>query len=377
MNILFVSSYYTPYISGLTIYAQRLAEGLVKKNNRIEVITNRHQKDLSFQEKINGVLVRRVNPLFRLSRGFVSPWLFFLFLKEIGRNQIVVLHLPMPEAFVFAPLAKIFSRKVFLIYHADLNLPTWSIFSKLIENLVFVNHSVAGLCANKIVAYSQDYANFSPFLRRFKNKVITNFPPVLMRKPDFETAHKWKEELGLSGNIIIGFAGRFAEEKGGDILIESLPFVLKSFPKAKIVFAGEINLAYEDFYRRKKDLIEKFKNHLVFLGLVPPEKMPEFFALCDVFVLPSRAECFGMVQVEAMLCGCPVVAFNIPGGRVPLSVTGMGKLVEPFNRERLAEAVIEVVKNKKQYLKSVNKVKNIFSFKRTIINYEKIFLSKN
>lgn len=373
MKILFVSSYYLPYVSGLTIHAQRLAEGLAKKNHDVKIVTNIHAGKLISSEILNGVLVKRAKPLFRLSRGFVSPALFALFFKELRDAGIVVLHLPLPEAFIFSTIAKIFNRKVFLIYHANLNLPSWTFSSRVIEALVLLNHCFAGVFANKIVAYSDDYANFAKFLRIFREKIVIIFPPVIMRVPNRRAAEQQKDSLGLKGAKIIGFAGRFAEEKGGDILIEAIPEIAKKIPNVKIVFAGEENLAYEDFYKRKKDLIEKHKGRILFLGLIPPEKMPEFYATCDVLALPSRNECFGLVQVEAMLCGTPVVAFDIPGGRVPIRATGMGEIVKKHNASDFAEKIIQVVNNRENYIKRRGKIENIFNFQKTINEYEKIF----
>lgn len=377
MKILFVSSYYLPYVSGLTIHAMRLAEGLARKKHQVTVLTNAHLPDLLKSENLSNILIKRARPLFRFSRGFVSPNLIFIFLKLLPENDVVVLHLPMPEAFIFAPLSKIFRKKVILIYHADLNLPSWSIFGRLIENIVWLNHCIAGIFSNNIVAYSSDYANFSRFLRVFKNKTVRIFPPVTMRVPDEKIAKQQKDGLGLSGAKIIGFAGRFAEEKGGDILIESIPYLVEKIKDVKIVFAGEDNLVYEDFYKRKKDLIDRYKDRILFLGLVAPKNMPEFFAMCDVLALPSRAECFGLVQAEAMLCGTPVVAFDIPGGRVPVLETGMGELAKKYDLKDFAGKIIKIIKHRKQYRKDREEIGKIFSYEDTIKKYEQLFFGRS
>lgn len=373
MKILFVSSYYLPYVSGLTVHAQRLAEGLVQKGHSVSLVTNIHAKDVASSEINKGVTIKRARPWFRLSRGFVSPGLFPLFLKELKEVEVVVFHLPLPEAFPFSLMAKLSGKRIYLIYHANLNLPSWSFSGRIIENLVFFNHCLAGILANKIIAYSQDYANYAKFLKTFTKKVTTIFPPVFMRTPNKKLAKQWKEKLKLTDCKIVGFAGRFAEEKGGDILIEAIPEIIKKIPNVKIVFAGEENLAYEDFYRRKRNLIKKHEDRILFIGLIPPEKMSEFYAMCDVLALPSRNECFGLVQVEAMLCGVPVVAFNIPGGRVPVLKTGMGFLVKNMTPKSFSEGLIKAVIKRKSFVKKKSEVNKIFNLGQTIKKYEKIF----
>jgi len=376
MNILFVSSYFLPYVSGLTIHAQRLAEGMAKKGHKTEILTNKHKGDLPSQEKVGRILVKRATPCFRLSRGFFSPHLFFLFTREVLKKDVVVLHLPMPESFIFAPLAKILRKKVFLIYHANLNLPSWSIFSKAIEALVYINHWIAGLFADNIIAYSKDYANHARFLVNFKQKVVIISPPVFMRNPRREESAQWRKRLDLERTKIIGFAGRFAEEKGGDILLQALGYLAKKEPKVRVVFAGERNLSYENFYQKKRDLIDKYKNRILFIEVVAPEKMPEFYSMIDVLALPSRFECFGLVQVEAMLCGTPVVAFNIPGGRVPLQMSGMGKLANKADIEDFANCLIQVINKKDKFLKKKSEIQKIFNLEKSISKYEAVFYGK-
>lgn len=374
MKILFVSSYYLPYVSGLTIHAQRLAEGLVKRKHYCTIITNNHTGKLKSEETVNGVKILRSNPLFRLSRGFISYAIIRLFINHCRLHNRIVLHLPMPEAFLFAFIAGIFRKPVYLIYHANLNLPSWSIFGRVVEVGVFINHMMAGLLASKIIAYSQDYADYANFLKLFRAKVKVITPPVTISQPDLKATNNWKKELGLEGSTIVGFAGRFAEEKGGDILIECLPFLKKNINNVKLVFAGEANLTYEDFYRRKKTLIDSYRNDIVFIGLVPPMKMNNFYAMCDVLALPSRAECFGLVQAEAMLCGTPVVAFDIPGGRVPITLTGMGLLAEPYRAVNFAEKLSEVIQNRNKYHVELAQIRKIFNIEKTLDEYEKTIM---
>jgi glycosyltransferase involved in cell wall biosynthesis len=374
MRILCVSSVFLPYVSGLTIFGQRLAEGLTERGHRITVLTNRHDRTLPKKER-GSFLVKRAVPLCRLSRGFVSPHLALLFCREFLKNQAVILHLPLPEAFFFAPLAKLFGRKVFLIYHANLNLPSWSVFSWLIEKIVWLNHYLAALWADKIIASSEDYIDFASFLRRFRGKTVAILPPVLVATPDRQAAEEQRREKNLSKSKVIGFAGRFTEEKGGDLLLRAIPLIAAAIPEVKVVFAGNMNVAYEDFSRREKKLIQQFADRLVFWGIVSPPKMAEFYALCDILVLPSRAESFGLVQVEAMFCGCPVVAFDIPGGRVPILMTKMGKLAAEVNPESLAEAVITVLRERKKYVRSRTAILKQFDFQETIKAYEKVFTS--
>ena len=82
----------------------------------------------------------------------------------------------------------------------------------------------------------------------------------------------------------------------------------------------------EDFYGKIQHLVEQHKDRVLFLGELHGGQLSNFYSMCDVLTLPSvnSTESFGMVQVEAMLCGTPVVASDIPGVREATRVTGMG-----------------------------------------------------
>jgi glycosyltransferase involved in cell wall biosynthesis len=121
--------------------------------------------------------------------------------------------------------------------------------------------------------------------------------------------------------------------------------------------------------------MERYKEYLSFLGVLSPQEMADFFSVCDVLVLPSvnSTESFGQVQVEAMLCGTPVVASNLPGVRVPTRVTGMGETVPIRNEVALAEAIVRVIRNRDRYIRPRNEVEQAFSLETTRTLYEQLF----
>jgi glycosyltransferase involved in cell wall biosynthesis len=272
-------------------------------------------------------------------------------------------------------LGRLAGRKPVLTYHCDLLLPP-GLFNRFVDQVVFLSNYLAGVLATAVVAYTEDYANNSRFLSKFKKKTHVIPPPVVMPIPCESACNQLCEEHGLHGKKVIGFAARFAAEKGVDYLLGAIPYILTEIPNIKILFAGEYqNVIGESVFEKLQPVMEKYKEYLAFLGVLSPQKMADFFSACDVLALPSinSTESFGLVQVEAMLCGTPVVASNLPGVRVPTRVTGMGETVPICNEVALAEAIVRVIRNRDQYVHPREEVEQAFSLETTRKLYEELF----
>jgi glycosyltransferase involved in cell wall biosynthesis len=103
----------------------------------------------------------------------------------------------------------------------------------------------------------------------------------------------------------------------------------------------------EDDWKQVLARVGQHRDRVQYHGVKRGHELAHFYAGLDVLVLPStdRLESFGLVQVEAMLRGVPVVASDLPGMRTPVAVTGMGKLFAPGDAAALASAVADVLQN--------------------------------
>ena len=200
------------------------------------------------------------------------------------------------------------------------------------------------------------------------------FPPIQVPDPDPTRVAELRERWQRDSGPIIGYAGRFVREKRPDLLIRALEVINRSLPNACVVFAGEYDIRYEDTWERSQPLIQRYKDQLIFLGkLESMQAMANFYAVCDVLVLPSDTECFALVQVEAMLCGTPVIMTDTPGGRVPVSETGMGKIVPRGDWEAIGAAVVDIVQNPARYIKPREHIEHCFNLDETVDRYERHF----
>lgn len=373
MKILLGITYYYPNISGVSIYAKRLAEGLVSRGNQITVLTSRHDKKLPEEEIVNGVKIIRCPVSLKIGKGVFMFSLPYQVYKSAKNADVIDCHLPQFESFVFAVVGKLLGKKVILTHHTDLS--GWKgVFNRVAESTVWCGQIISGIFADKIVPYTKDYADHSWFLQLFKEKLEYILPPITVNPTNKITQSKIKKSIGKAKHVI-GFAGRIAKQKGIPYLLNSIPFLEKKLGSFKIVFAGPYReVIGETYFEEIAGLVKKYQKNLCFLGSLKQEEMSDFYRLCGVLVLPSddRLESFGLVQVEAMLNGCPVVATDLPGVRVPIKLTGMGEVVPVGNSEKLAEGIIKVLKDRK-YVRSKQQIEDIFDFQKTILDYERLF----
>ncbi len=375
LKILICLLYYFPHRTGLTIHVQRVAEELVKRGHEVTVLTARYRNDLPRDDVSmhEGVRIVRLWAPLRMSRGMVMPaypWAAYKLMKE---HDVVNIHTPMLETALIAGLSKLTGCKLVITHHGDLILPD-GLTNRFIRNTMFQMYKTAARQASQIIAYSQDYADHSYYLQPFMSKVTPNYPPVHMPLPNPQRVEELRAEWAKDGGPIIGFAGRFVEEKRPDLLIRALEIINQRYPNARVVFAGEYEIKYEDTWERHQDLVEKYRHQLIFLGLMQDQQdMADFYAACDVLALTSDSECFALVQVEAMLCGTPVVMTDTPGGRVPVQVTDMGKIAKKGDWRSIGDALVAVLDNPDAFRKPFATIEQIFSFKETVDQYEQFF----
>jgi glycosyltransferase involved in cell wall biosynthesis len=279
----------------------------------------------------------------------------------------------MLETALLSVIGKLTGRKIIPTHHGDLILPPGAV-NRVITTVMFEFYRYMALRAPAVIAYTQDYADNSYYLKPVQDKVRVIYPPIEMPEPNPERAAQLRAEWAPDGGPLIGYAGRFVQEKRPDLLIQSLDVILKKYPNARIVFAGQYDIPYENTWALYKPIVDKYKDHLIFLGLKDDMQfMADFFAATDLLALTSDSECFALVQVEAMLCGTPVVMSDTPGGRVPVRETGMGLIVPRGDSEAIGQAIVEVLDDPERFKRPREEIEAIFSFQETVDKYEATF----
>jgi glycosyltransferase involved in cell wall biosynthesis/SAM-dependent methyltransferase len=370
MKILVVLTFYHPHWTGLTAYAKRLAEGLVARGHTVTVLTSQHNAELPREEMIGGVRVIRLPFVARVSRTVIMPSFPLVAARLIAEHDIVHVHTPMPETLLITGLARALGRASLVTHQGDVVMPA-GMFNAAIQRAMDSTMTAGMQLASGVVVHSADYGRHSRFLAPIAGKLLSIYPPADIPPPQPDEIRAWRGELGLEGKRLIGFAGRFVEEKGFDFLLQSIPLVRKHIPEAHFVYAGETNVVYEPFFERWRHLFEQQREAISTLGLIlDKQRMANFYAMCDLFALPSRSDCFPSVQIEALLSGTPLITTDIPGAREVVQVTGMGRLVRPRDPQALAEGIVEALRDTEAPRPAREEVQRIFDPQRSIQEYE-------
>lgn len=377
MRILIGLTYYRPHYSGLTIYTERLAHGLARLGHEVTVLTSRFNASLPAVEERDGVRIIRPAVAMRLSKGVIMPGMPVWAMKILGNVDVVNLHLPQMDAAYISWMARIAGRPVVTTYHCDLSLPKGVIHWIANQGAHLASHLTAR-ASNLIVTNTQDYAENSVFLTRYLDKTAFIPTPIELPVIDEQAIQNFRSRYQVEpGQRIIGMNARLATEKGVEYLIEAMPAILAKYPTARVLHVGQYqNLLGEERYAAKlAPMIERLGKHWSFLGVLSPEEHAAFFHAVEVLALPSinSTESFGMVQIEAMICGTPVVASDLPGVRCAVKETGMGRIVPPRDPGSIADAIIDILSRPGRYTGDTAAVRLRYAPETVSRQYEALF----
>ena len=366
-KILFIVNYYTPYISGLTEVVRVLAEYYVKEGHDVTVLCGNHdQKKLLSEEIINNVKVVRAKTLFKLSKGMVSLDFIYKAIKISKDYDVVNIHAPMLELGIINSFIK--KRQVISTYHCDIDLEK-GFLNNLIKKIMNFSNSVGLKNSFKVLVTTLDYGKHSKIASKYLDKLVEVRTPIKEYFP--VKVHKNKDKK------IIGFCGRIVMEKGIDVLIKAYKIIKETREDIKLLIGGDYtNVAGGSIYPKLQQYIDTNDlKDIEFLGKISEENMGEFYSSLDIFVLPSinPLEAFGMVQIEAMLCGVPVVSSDLYGVRTIVQNTGMGLVHENGNEKDLAKCILEILNNPQKYIKKREDILNMYNTKKCALEYEKCY----
>lgn len=344
MRIAQIVCTYPPYYGGMGNVVFQTAEQLKKRGHEVVVFTPDYRNVFPEDNEPEQTRedARRLTPSFSYGNAARIPSLK----NELDGFDVVHLHYPFFGTTNIVRKWKIKNPQILLVitYHMDARSDGWkgllfSLYAKYFMNKVLD-------VADKIVVSSEDYAAVSDAKQHFlshKNKWIelpfgvdTNrfFP----REKPLPLFSRHNLDISIFTVVFVGGMDKAHYFKGIDYLLKALYILKKEGVEVQGVFVGggELQAEYE-----MKAFGMGLKKNVRFVGKVSDEELPYYYAMGDVFCLPSIncGEAFGMVLLESIACGIPIIASDLPGVRTIAKKGGI--VTSPKDSLALAKSIRE------------------------------------
>ena len=337
MRVCMVSDNFYPYVGGIAEHVHFLASELRKRGHVVKVLTaNVGGRMMECMEttpeevhvkRIGHGLVVRTNKSFARVTVAWRPVAKIRRYFEEERFDIIHVHGSLAPTL---PMAAIQASRVLNVvtFHAGHEQSLgYALFRTVL--MPYFN-AVQGLIAVSETARLSCYKYFPGPYHIIPNGIdLTFFRPDADRVPGLD-----------DGRPRILFVGRFEPRKGLKHLLSAMPEIVRSVPDVELVVVGTGLLGYS----YKSYLSPDVQQHVRWAGLVQNEERPKYYASCDVYCSPATGqESFGIVLLEAMATGKPVVASDIDGYRTVMTDGREGLMVPPCDPPALARAIVTIL----------------------------------
>lgn len=332
MKIAHIVCTFPPYKGGMGNSTKSFAKILAEKGHDVTVFTPDYE---GVKDENGGFKIVRLKPLFKYGNAAILPQVFW----QLEGFDVVHLHYPFYGAAGLVLLKKIFDKKMKLVihYHMDTVAPGLKGLIFKLNNRFVLPQMIKR--ADAVTCASLDYIENSDakdLFKKYKDKFFeTNFGVDLDK---FKTSGKSAKK-----NILfVGGLDTAHYFKGVDILLEAFKIILSEFPDWTLSIVGDGDRR-EHYMKMAEDL--EIGDKVSFDEKIGRERLVGFFQDCAFLVLPSinKSEAYGLVLLEALATGKPVIASNLPGVRSVFEKGKQGLLAEPGNVGDLAERMRELV----------------------------------
>ncbi|MCM1529250.1 MAG: glycosyltransferase [Alistipes sp.] len=329
LKVLEVNKAYLPHVGGIESLVKQYSEELGQFGVQVRTLVCRDGRGKTFREKINGVKLTRAGNLGTYFSCPLSLSFIRLFRKMAKNADIVHINVPFPLADA-ALLLSGFKGKVAVSWHSDI------VKQKKLMLLYkpFLKYMLDR--ADVILAATEGHIDGSAFLPEYREKC--RILPYGIHPEEYLSVSRkpiLTEKLTDKSSVKVFFTGRLVYYKGVDVLLKA--FVQTRNCELFIAGTGELETQLKAF-AESAGLAERVH----FLGFLPDIELRQAYADCDIFVLPSvvQSEAFGIVQLEAMVYGKPVINTLLPSGVPWVSIDGeTGLTVPPSDEKSLAGAI--------------------------------------
>ncbi len=345
MNILVINYEYPPIGGGGGFVTRDIIEEIAAKGHNVTVVTS-HYKELAKQEMLNGVNIIRVPVIFRNKLEVANMPSMFCYLPSSIFNglfkfnpntfDIINTHFAVPSGPAGYVLSRVFKLpNVLSIHGGDIFDPSKS--SSPHNTPIFSNIVTAMLkSADRVVAQSTDTKRNAYTYYKINRPI--EVIPLGIKKPVFQT--KRRSDFGLRDDeIVFCTIGRLVKRKNIDDICSVLSHLKNDYSFKFLIIGDGPERGHLEELKVKLNL----DDHVRFLGNATDEEKFQILALSDFYLSTALHEGFGLVFLEAMECGLPIVCYD-RGGQNDFLISGKtGYLVELGNKDKFRSRIVELI----------------------------------
>ncbi len=346
LKVLQLGKQYYPHIGGIEVTMQQFAEGI--QDSMVSHVLASQDKGPARHTIINGVPVYYAKSWGILASLPISWDLIRYLRKHHSEYDIIHLHMPFPLGDL-ACLLSGFKGKLVLYWHSDVVRQKKALlFYKPLMNWTLRR-------ADAIAIATQGNIDGSPYVKPFEKKCV-RIPFGLRAAWEEKSDRYWAEKETLPAvshkenpSLHLLFIGRLVYYKGCDVLIAAMEAIKTEFPlELASISLHLVGTGAMESELKKRVARAALNHHIRFLGEVSDSVLEQEIRRCDVLVFPSVAnsEAFGLVQLEAMAFGKPVINTSLPTGVPWVSLhKKTGLTIPPNNKKALQKAILWMLKN--------------------------------
>lgn len=304
-------------LNGVSLYLQKQAWDAHLKGNPLSMVASVPPHKISTGFPPN---VINLDPIYDFALPYYEAFLTMHIPSPLKALKIIydfepeeiIISTPGPIGLLGLGIAKLFGLPITAIYHTDFENQAQEMTGNESETALVNNYTTWFYnLADTIKVPTQEYLDLLPQRGYVRSKLS-----ILNRRIDLQLFHPEEQakKIWSTHNIpedahILLCTGRLSKEKRLDFIIQFFPEILRTHPNSHLVIIGEgpEQAALQQLAATNK--------HIHFLGRIPYEKLPQYYAAADLFIFASSGDTFGMVVLEAQACGLPAIVPELGGGK--------------------------------------------------------------
>ncbi|SFK65424.1 Glycosyltransferase involved in cell wall bisynthesis [Halogranum rubrum] len=352
MKIIQTPGRFYPHTGGVETYVHDLSKRLSELGHTSKVVCPNHPSEEHIDDFPGGITTRRLTSVGQIAYTELTPMLPVALLQEVKNADILHTHLPTPwSADISTLVGELTNTPTVITYHNDIIGDGIADYISQAYNSTVLRATLRS--ADQIIITQENYIESSKQLSQYKDKitVVGNGVDIERFQPQ-SLSQESQRSHGINPDtptiFFLSVLNRSHDYKGLDVLLQAIKLLNEHDGRSVQLIVGGDGEARSKYEKIAAKL--GIENSVNFKGYIPDEELPAIYSSSDVFALPSLSsdqEGFGLVLLEALACGTPVVTTDVVGVADDVRAANLGEVVNRHDPEALAAGIRSVINHQR------------------------------